>query len=334
MEGQEKVTPRAEFDVHDENSGDLDHVASSSRDLPVQNQASENVHKPEPGGAVQMEDDGTEARRMPQESEGGAGESSGLQEGELRAEETEGDGADRPVVTGPRLPSVNCPEKIIICIDLASEVNKVPFLQRDGTKHLPIELVKRALSLFVRTKSNISPAHQFALVVLQETAVWLQDFTSDVEDFLNVMFDLTNETQDCESCDLSSLFKTIASQVELPEIEDVEVLPPPYIVRTLFFYGRSAHIPEFTNGREEQLALSSSPYFFFDVFYLHEPPSEDNCCKDIYDVFLDLDKNNTSYIHEVGRNTTQLYNKMAALVAHPLQRPEQIFSSYSLDPEQ
>ncbi|XP_041475412.1 BRISC and BRCA1-A complex member 1-like [Lytechinus variegatus] len=238
------------------------------------------------------------------------------------------------IVKRPRLPSVNCPEKIIICLDLASEVNRVPFLQRDGTKHLPIELVKRALSIFIRTKSSINPRHQFALVVLQESAVWLQDFTSDVEEFLNVMFDLTSETQDCESCDLTSLFETIANKVDLPVIDDTEVLPPPYVIRTLFFYGRSALIPEFISGREAQVALSNSPYFFFDVFYLHEPPSEENYCKDIYDVFLDLDKNNTSYIHEVGRMIPHLYNKMASLVAHPLQRPEQVFASYSLEIEQ
>ncbi|XP_030835933.1 BRISC and BRCA1-A complex member 1 [Strongylocentrotus purpuratus] len=332
-EGEEMPAESGEnFDVYDENTGNIDHV----RDRQEPDNASEVVIDQASSSGLQA-DSADEAQTGPTPpppkrttSQAGRSEfrSRGPSETEAGASDEDG---DRSIVKGPRLPGVNCPEKIIICLDLASEVNRVPFLQRDGTKHLPIELVKRALSMFIRTKSNINPRHQFALVVLQESAVWLQDFTSDVEEFLNVMFDLTSETRDCESCDLTSLFETIVHKVELPVIEDIEVLPPPYIVRTLFFYGRSALIPEFDNGREAQVALSASPYFFFDVFYLHEPPSEENCCKDIYDVFLDLDKNNTSYIHEVGRNTTNLYNRMASLVAHPLQRPEQVFALYSLD---
>ena len=56
--------------------------------------------------------------------------------------------------------------------------------------------------------------------------------------------------------------------------------------------------------------------------------------QEVYDVFLDLDANNTSYIHEVGRNTTHLHNKMAMLLSHPLQRPVQMQASHSLNPEE
>ena len=52
--------------------------------------------------------------------------------------------------------------------------------------------------------------------------------------------------------------------------------------------------------------------------------------QEIYDVFLNLDVHNTSYIHEVGRQTTQLYDKMAMLVAHPLQRPPQTQCQYNI----
>ena len=73
---------------------------------------------------------------------------------------------------------------------------------------------------------------------------------------------------------------------------------------------------------------------FVYVIYIYFCFVSPNPFQDIYDVFLDLDKNNTSYIHEVGRNTTHLYNKMATMVSHPLQRPEQVWCSYSLDREQ
>ncbi|XP_072027388.1 BRISC and BRCA1-A complex member 1-like [Amphiura filiformis] len=230
------------------------------------------------------------------------------------------------------LPRVNCPEKIIICLDLSSEVNRVPFISRDFTKYQPLDLIKRALNIFVKTKNTMNPLHEYALVLLHDSAVWMQDFTSDVDEFFNVLQDSTNETQDSDGFDLTSLFDQILEKVDLPFVEDMLVLPPPYIVRTIFIYGRSNCIPGFLDGRESQRQLSNSPYFFFDVFYVHEPPSDDNLCKEVYDVFLDLDSNNTSYIHEVGRNTTHLHNKMAMLLGHPLQRPIQMQASHSLNP--
>ena len=56
--------------------------------------------------------------------------------------------------------------------------------------------------------------------------------------------------------------------------------------------------------------------------------------QEVYDVFLELDSNNTSYINEVGRNTTHLHNKMAMLLGHPLQRPIQMQASHSLIEEE
>ncbi|XP_038067992.1 BRISC and BRCA1-A complex member 1-like [Patiria miniata] len=238
-----------------------------------------------------------------------------------------------PDVPALNLPHVNCPEKIVICIDLATEVNRLPFVTKDGSAHQPLEMIKKALNLFVETKSAINAKHEFALVLLQESALWIQDFTSDVDEFVNVLLDLTNDTTECERCDLSSLFDVIHEKVQPPVIDDIECLPPPYIIRTLFVYGRSNCIPELNGigeNDQSQMSLSSSPYFFFDVFYVHEPPTEDNFCKEIYDVFLNLDIHNTSYIHEVGRDSSMLRHKMAMLIAHPLQRPQQTQCEYKI----
>lgn len=276
-------------------------------------------------------DDGPPSDDRIQIKRGNADRASQQQQKEVERYEAE------PLTNLSALPRVNCPEKIIICLDLSSEVNRVPFVSRDFTKYNPLDLIKRALNIFIRTKHTMNPMHEYALVILQDSAVWIQDFTSDVDDFVNVLFDLTNETRETEMFDLTSLFNIIQSKVDLPFVDDVSVLPPPYIIRTIFVYGRSNCVPELregTQGREAQKLLSNSPYFFFDVFYVHEPPSEDNLCKEVYDVFLELDSNNTSYINEVGRNTTHLHNKMAMLLGHPLQRPIQMQASHSLIEEE
>ncbi|XP_071853929.1 BRISC and BRCA1-A complex member 1-like [Apostichopus japonicus] len=231
-----------------------------------------------------------------------------------------------------KLPHINCQEKIIICIDLSEEVNRVPFYSRDGTKQVPLDVIKRSLMIYIRTKVEMNHRHQFALVIFQESFVWVQDFTSHIDDFLHVIQDLTTDGRESESCNLASLFETIHDNIVLPDVENRQLIPPPYTIRTLFIYGRSNVVPAFEEESKAQQRLVESPYFFFDVFYLHEPPSELNKCKEIFDIFLALDKEATSYIHEVGRNTTHVYDKFAMLLAHPLQRQMQEVCTYSIFP--
>ncbi|KAJ8306115.1 hypothetical protein KUTeg_016660 [Tegillarca granosa] len=89
--------------------------------------------------------------------------------------------------------------------------------------------------------------------------------------------------------------------VELPHVEgDQTVIPPPFIVRTLLVYGRSYCQIDF-KGKEE-----------------------------IFDRICDLDEKGQSFIFESARNPTRLYDQMAQLLAHPLQRPHQTDISYRL----
>ena len=76
--------------------------------------------------------------------------------------------------------------------------------------------------------------------------------------------------------------------------------------------------------------LQTSPHFFFDALYIHEPPSEENHCEAIYDIICELDEKGLFYVFEVSRNPTKLYDSMAQLLAHPLQRPIQKEVSYRL----
>lgn len=140
--------------------------------------------------------------------------------------------------------------------------------------------------------------------------------------------------------------------------------------------------------------LDSSPYFFFDAMYVHEPQSPENRCEvslfpvpaintefvnyipgnwfipcetamgfwwlllindfsvfffasschlaaiwwlvniillqEIFDRLCDLDEKGMSYIFEAARNPTRLYDQMAKLLAHPLQRPLQSEIAYRL----
>lgn len=67
-----------------------------------------------------------------------------------------------------------------------------------------------------------------------------------------------------------------------------------------------------------------------DALYVHEPPSEENKCEEIFNSICDLDEKGLSYIFEAARNPTKLYDQMAQLLAHPLQRPVQRDVAYRL----
>lgn len=52
--------------------------------------------------------------------------------------------------------------------------------------------------------------------------------------------------------------------------------------------------------------------------------------QEIFDRLCDLDEKGMSYIFEAARNPTRLYDQMAKLLAHPLQRPLQSEIAYRL----
>ncbi|KAK3090198.1 hypothetical protein FSP39_009956, partial [Pinctada imbricata] len=218
----------------------------------------------------------------------------------------------------------------IICLDLSSEMDKESFRSRAGDKWTPLKLVKRALSFFLHSKQRMNKAHSFALVVITETATWFKEFTNNIREIINLLDDV-KPSFDCETLDLSSVFDTVYNSIDLPSVEgDVSILPPPYVVRTLLILGRSQCQVEFLDKRRFKI-LESSPYYFSDVLYIHEPPDETNKCEqETFDKLCEVDEKGMSYVLEVSRNPTRLYDLMAQLLAHPLQRPSQNDAAYRL----
>lgn len=237
---------------------------------------------------------------------------------------------DRENVPAERtLPQMNCPERIVICVDLCSEMEDMPFTFSDGSKHSPLFMIKRVIELFVHNKHKIDKRHEFALVVFHEVPLWIRNFTNDPKEISNFLEDL-NETRHCESCDLTGLFDAITEHTHIPEVGREGVFPPPFLVRTILIYGRSNSVPQVHSDLQMLKQMMHSLYFFLDILYVHEPLSETNCCQEIFNAFVALDDHLQSYMFEVSRNATKLHNCMAKLLAHPLQRPEQHIAHYKL----
>ncbi|XP_045905542.1 BRISC and BRCA1-A complex member 1 isoform X1 [Micropterus dolomieu] len=232
-----------------------------------------------------------------------------------------------------RVPRVNCPEKVIICLDLSEEMSLPKLESFNGTKTNALNICQKMIEMFVRTKHKIDKRHEFALVVVNDDALWLSGFTSDPRELCSCLYDL--ETNVCESfIDLEDLLNVIRQKIELPLMENVQTVPPPYVVRTVLIYSRHAGQLQF-NPSEAVSKMLQSPYFFFDVVYLHngvEEQGDETSWRENYTSFCNLDTKGMCYRFEVSLSgpAIELHNCMAKLLAHPLQRPFQSHASYSL----
>ncbi|XP_061594786.1 BRISC and BRCA1-A complex member 1 [Cololabis saira] len=231
-----------------------------------------------------------------------------------------------------RVPRVNCPEKVIICLDLSEEMSLPKLESFNGSKTNALNISQKMIEMFVRTKHNIDKQHEFALVVINDDALWLSGFTSDPRELCSCLYDL--ETNVCESFNLEDLLNVIRQKIELPSTENVQTIPPPYVVRTVLIYSRHAGPLQFSPS-EAVSKMLQSPYFFFDVVYLHngaEEQGDETSWRDNYTSFCTLDSKGMCYRFEVSLSgpAIELHNCMAKLLAHPLQRPFQSHASYSL----
>ncbi|XP_030073396.1 BRISC and BRCA1-A complex member 1 isoform X2 [Microcaecilia unicolor] len=231
-----------------------------------------------------------------------------------------------------RTPRVNCPEKVIICLDLSEEMSTQKLESFNGSKMNTLNISQKMIEMFVRTKHKIDKRHEFALVVVNDDAAWLSGFTSDPREVCSCLYDL--ETNICESFNLEGLFNLIQQRSEFPVTENVQTIPPPYVIRMILIYSRPASQPQFSMT-DSLKKLLHCPYFFFDLIYIHngaEEKDDEMSWKDMYNFFGSLDTKGTNYKYEVSLNSpaVELHNCMAKLLAHPLQRPFQTHAAYSL----
>uniref|UniRef100_F6Z4F4 BRISC and BRCA1-A complex member 1 n=1 Tax=Macaca mulatta TaxID=9544 RepID=F6Z4F4_MACMU len=289
---------------------------------PTEEEEEEEEHAAEPRPRTRSNPEGAEDRAVgAQASVGsrseGEGEAASADDG---SPNTSGAGPKSWQVPPPapevqiRTPRVNCPEKVIICLDLSEEMSLPKLESFNGSKTNALNVSQKMIEMFVRTKHKIDKSHEFALVVVNDDTAWLSGLTSDPRELCSCLYDL--ETASC------STFK------------NVQTIPPPYVVRTILVYSRPPCQPQFSLT-EPMKKMFQCPYFFFDVVYIHngtEEKEEEMSWKDMFAFMGSLDTKGTSYKYEVALAgpALELHNCMAKLLAHPLQRPCQSHASYSL----
>ena len=82
-------------------------------------------------------------------------------------------------------------------------------------------------------------------------------------------------------------------------------------------------------GHQALETLENSQRFIFDVLYLRNP-ADVNQEEDVLSCLSKLENRESGYILETSKNLAELFENMAKLLAHPLQRCHQSSSCYTL----
>ncbi|ENN79104.1 hypothetical protein YQE_04442, partial [Dendroctonus ponderosae] len=224
-----------------------------------------------------------------------------------------------PVITQYNLPNSDVMERIVLVIDRAQDENYTPFVI-GNQKYTPLSMVKRAISIFIKLKLAINPNHEFAIIVMNENnATLLLELTNHVKKLL----DCLNQINECITEDIFDLNKVfeIIEGVEIPTPQALG-LPPPFVLRTVLFYGRSYTLPQITHTEKLDEFLNN-PFFILDILMTHEPLETSNHCQKIFDILQNIDKKGISYFFPVCRDLRRVHRCMGKLLGHPLQRPIQ-----------
>lgn len=243
---------------------------------------------------------------------------------------------DDSTIVVRNLPELNLPEKILFVIDTMREQQWTPFKLGTGATYSPLFMIKRVVESFVQAKSTIQPGHEYALMTMDSCgASWLCDYTSNTKTVLNHLETVAEDAPDEEkkTYDLDQMFEIVHARIAIPPYarhqDQATTAAPAFTSRVILIYGRSNSIPKFHTGQRYLESLTENPYFFLDVLFVHEPPSNDNMCEAVYAEITALDTTSFSYILEVGRNAAKIHDNMAKLLAHPLQRPPQKDACYT-----
>ncbi|KAL1505515.1 hypothetical protein ABEB36_005063 [Hypothenemus hampei] len=217
------------------------------------------------------------------------------------------------------LPNEDVIERIILVIDRVQDENYTPFVLGNQT-FTPLNMVKKAISIFIKLKLGINHKHEFAIIVMNNNkASVLMEFTNNPKQLVDAL----NRISECETedvFDLNTIFDLIET-AELPEPVD-SGLAPPFLLRTVIFYGRSYTIPKLTLNEGLERLLNNKN-FVCDVLMTHEPLETSNNCQKIFDHLQNLDPKGYGYFFPVCRDYKRMFKYTGKLLAHPFQRPIQ-----------
>ncbi|KAF9365756.1 Component of the BRCA1-A complex [Mortierella sp. NVP85] len=204
------------------------------------------------------------------------------------------------------------------------------FMVGDKSNDTRINRTKQLLKWFIEQKSRWNTAHEFAIMILGEMAVWHMDFTTDTV-LLSHAIDELYTMGKFPAFDSTSMFKEILIHSDLDDDDDSTI-------RAIMIYTRSDVLPSLPD-REILDTLHLSGRFFYDCIYIHQKASEvagPIKPQMVYDRLTEMeDQDMPGYYYELTKMLKKFCSAMGELLAHPRVRPlqDELSSKMQLPPK-
>ncbi|XP_065657347.1 uncharacterized protein LOC101236705 isoform X3 [Hydra vulgaris] len=208
-------------------------------------------------------------------------------------------------------PFGNCAEKIIFVID-SSFRKRISSYQQTSLIKNNWDLIKRAITMYILTKASLNSKHQFGISFLQE-----EDVVWNFKQRLSIPVLRSAEELSCLDCFNNKVVKSYKEGIDS------------YVIRVIFLYGRNCPIILSRAEMMEYKEITSRLSFFFDVFCMLCDEESIAVFKDNIANLSRLDRNN--YVVMAFKNPAHVFESIASLLAHPLQRCPQKYCHYALD---
>ncbi|KAK3829228.1 MAG: hypothetical protein J3Q66DRAFT_26773 [Benniella sp.] len=201
------------------------------------------------------------------------------------------------------------------------------FMVGEKSNDTRINRTKQLLKWFIEQKSRWNTAHEFAIMILGEMAVWHMDFTTDTV-LLSHAIDELYTMGKFPAFDSTSMFKEILIHSDLDDDDDSTI-------RAIMIYTRSDVLPSLPD-REILDTLHLSGRFFYDCIYIHQKASEvagPIKPQMVYDRLTEMeDQDMPGYYYELTKMLKKFCSAMGELLAHPRVRPLQDELSSKMQP--
>jgi hypothetical protein len=216
------------------------------------------------------------------------------------------------------------PERIVFCIDTTAEM-AAPF-GTSGCSNL--DMIKRGLTMLIRNKSMMNTQHEFAICTISDSVTQVFEMGSDPDAAISALDSIT-VGGDVRGFDLAQLLAFVKDRYG--HLVDNKLGGDPamvsHLLRVVLLYGRSYEVPTLSWTEEQVNGLLGLPTFFWDTLYVHQRSSNEGVkVQEIYDFLTKIESDSEfkrAYFFEASINVGRLFQHVAMLMAHPVQRREQ-----------
>jgi hypothetical protein len=226
-----------------------------------------------------------------------------------------------------------CPEKLVFCIDTSAEMGT----QFGSSGVSSLDMVKRGLVMLIRNKAMMNAHHQFAICTLSDSVTQVFEMSSDAEAAIAALESITVGA-DVREFDLGLLLGHVLQRYgHLVSGNKLGGDPAmvSHLMRVVLVYGRSYQVPTLSWSEEQVNGLLELPTMFWDTLYVHQRSSNEGVrVQEIYDFLTKIESDSEfkrAYFFEASTNAGRLFQHVAMLMAHPVQRREQAEALKLLD---